>query len=72
VVIDKNKVTTQDELNEKAPIDEVEPRVEARMKKLEGSAKTSVAEGLQNKKLAEEGKKLKKDGERELQKSKPK
>ena len=66
--IDKNKVRTQDELNEKAPIDQVEDRVEAKMKKLEGSAKQRVGEGLQNKKLAKEGDRLKKEGEEELNK----
>ena len=54
--IDKNKVKTQDELNEPAPIDEVEERVEAEMKRLEGSARRDVAEGLQNDELAEDPK----------------
>ena len=44
--IDKNKITTQDELNEPAPIDQAEQRVEAEMKKLEDEAKKEVAEGL--------------------------
>ena len=44
--IDKNKITTQDELNEPAPIDQVEPRVEAEMKELEKKAKEAVREGL--------------------------
>ena len=44
--IDKNKITTQDELNEPAPIDQVEPRVEAEMKELERKAKEAVCEGL--------------------------
>jgi hypothetical protein len=44
--IDKNKITTQDELNEPAPIDEVEPRVEREMKELERKAKQAVREGL--------------------------
>ena len=44
--IDKNKITTQDELNEPAPIDQVEPRVEKEMKKLEEKAKKDVKEGL--------------------------
>lgn len=44
--IDKNKITTQDELNEPAPMDKAEQRVEAEMKKLEGRAKKDVAEGL--------------------------
>ena len=44
--IDKNKITTQDELNEPAPMDKAEQRVEAEMKKLEDEAKKEVAEGL--------------------------
>jgi hypothetical protein len=44
--IDKNKIKTQDELDEPAPIDQAEERVEAEMKKLEGQAKKEVAEGL--------------------------
>jgi hypothetical protein len=44
--IDKNKITTQDELGEPAPMDQAEQRVEAEMKKIEGRAKREVAEGL--------------------------
>jgi hypothetical protein len=44
--IDKNKVTTQDELNEPAPMDQVEARVEKEMKELERKAKKDVREGL--------------------------
>ena len=52
--IDKNRVKTQDELDEPAPIDEVEKRVEAEMKRLEDAARKSVAEGLQNDELTED------------------
>jgi hypothetical protein len=45
--IDKNKIKTQDELGEPAPMDQVEERVEAEMKKLEDQAKRDVAEGLE-------------------------
>ena len=45
--IDKNKITTQDELGEHAPMDQVEQRVEAEMRKLEEQAKRDVAEGLE-------------------------
>jgi len=45
--IDKNKIKTQDELGEPAPMDKAEKRVEAEMKKLENRAKKDVAEGLQ-------------------------
>lgn len=44
--IDKNKITTQDELNEPAPIDQVESRVAKEMKELEEKAKKDVQEGL--------------------------
>jgi hypothetical protein len=44
--IDKNKITTQDELNEPAPIDQVDARVEKEMKELEKKAKKDVQEGL--------------------------
>jgi hypothetical protein len=44
--IDKNKITTQDELNEPAPIDQVDARVEKEMKELEKKAKRDVQEGL--------------------------
>lgn len=44
--IDKNKIKTQDELGEPAPMDQAEQRVEAEMRKLEGETKREVAEGL--------------------------
>ncbi|HEX6728454.1 MAG TPA: hypothetical protein VF074_00510 [Pyrinomonadaceae bacterium] len=68
--IDKNKIKTQDELNEPAPIDQVEERVEAEMKKIEGTAKRDVAEGLDNRDLVREGQRLKEEGERELRETK--
>lgn len=44
--IDKNKIKTQDEINEPAPMEQAEERVEAEMKELEEKAKREVAEGL--------------------------
>jgi len=44
--IDKNKITTQDELNEAAPMDEADERARAEMKELEEQAKKDVAESL--------------------------
>lgn len=44
--IDKNKIKTQDEMDEPAPMDQADQRAEAEMKKLEGQAKREVAEGL--------------------------
>ena len=52
--IDKNKIKTQDELDEPAPMEKAEQRVEAEMKKLERQAKKDVAEGLRNQDIGEE------------------
>lgn len=64
--IDKEHVVTQDELNEDAPIDQVNARVDAEMKLLEGHAKRTVAESLGNKEQKKEGRKLEREGEKEL------
>ena len=64
--IDKNKIWTQDEMNEPAPIDQVEDRVEAEMKLIEGQAKEQVAHGLQDEKLEREAQQLKQEGQRDL------
>lgn len=45
--IDKNKITTQDELNEPAPMDQADERAKAEMREIERQAKEAVAEGLQ-------------------------
>ncbi|CAN5184451.1 hypothetical protein BH18ACI2_BH18ACI2_17010 [soil metagenome] len=66
--IDPNKVVTQEETGEAAPIDQVEGRVEAKMKRLEGQAKERVAHGLQDEELEREGRELKEEGEAELNK----
>lgn len=44
--IDKNKIKTQDELDEPAPMDQAGQRAEAEMKKLEDQTRKDVAEGL--------------------------
>jgi hypothetical protein len=64
VEIDKEKIVTQDEKNEPAPIDQIEERVEAEMKQIEGNAKERVAHGLQDEELEREARKLKDEGER--------
>jgi uncharacterized protein YjbJ (UPF0337 family) len=70
MTIEKTKVRTQDDLNEEAPIDEVEERVEATMKKLAGTTKRSVGEGLQDNELEREGDELRAEGEAELKNAK--
>jgi len=44
--IDKNKIKTQDELDEPAPMDKADQRVEEEMSEMEDRAKKDVAEGL--------------------------
>ena len=52
--IDKNKITTQDELDEPAPMDQADERAEAEMKRLERKAKKDVAEGLSQTEVKED------------------
>jgi hypothetical protein len=51
--IDKNKITTQDELGEPAPMDKADQIVDEEMKKLERQARRDVAEGLRNQDVGE-------------------
>jgi acyl-CoA hydrolase len=64
--IDRDKIVTQDEMDEPAPMDQVEERVEAEMKVIEGRAKEQVAHGLRDEKLDREAQRLQAEGEREL------
>ena len=66
--IDKAKIRTQEEEGEPAPIDQVEERVEAEMKRAEGSAKERVAQGMQDKELERQAREMRQEGERELEK----
>jgi hypothetical protein len=72
VEIDKDKIVTQEEAGEPAPIDQIEERVEAEMKQIEGSARLRVAQGLQDEDLEREARQLKDEGERELEEAKEK
>jgi hypothetical protein len=65
--IDPENVVTQEDTGEPAPIDEVEGRVEAEMKIIEGRAKEGVAQGLQDERLEREGERLQEEGARELE-----
>lgn len=64
--INKTKIKTQDEIDEPAPIDQVEERVEAEMKLAEGRAKEQVAHGLRDENLEREAKRLKEEAARKL------
>ena len=64
--IDKRKIRTLDESDEPAPIDQVEERVEAEMKRIRGKAKEQVASGLSDADQAKKGRRMKEDAEGEL------
>ncbi|HEX8186784.1 MAG TPA: hypothetical protein VF586_00405 [Pyrinomonadaceae bacterium] len=64
----KDEFVTQEETGELAPVDEVEGRVEAEMKRIEGAAREAVAQGTQNPEREREGRELREEGERELEK----
>jgi hypothetical protein len=64
------KFVTQEETGEPAPVDEVEGRVEAEMKRIEGAAREAVAQGTQNPEREREGRELREEGERELEEQK--
>ena len=63
----KGKYVTQDETGEVPAIDEVEGRVESEMKRIEGAARESAAQGTQNPEREREGRELREEGERELE-----
>lgn len=65
--IDRDRVKTQEDENEPAPIDKIEERVQAEMKRIEGSAQERAGQGMQDEKLENEGRKLKEEGEKELE-----
>ena len=64
--IDPSKVRTQEDEDEPAPIDKIEERVQAEMKRIEGSAQERAGQGMQDEDLEIEGRKLKEEGEKEL------
>jgi hypothetical protein len=66
VEIDKKRIRTLDETDEPAPIDQVEERVEAEMKRIHGKAKEQVASGLSDANQAKKGRQMKEHPEGEL------
>ncbi len=69
MALDKNRIRTQEEADEPAPMDQVEDRVEAKMKRIEGEAKEAVAHGLQDENLEREAQRIKQEADRELNKN---
>ena len=66
----KDKFVTQSETGEAAPVDEVEGRVESEMKRIEGAARESVGQGIQDEGVEREGRELREEGEREQEERK--
>jgi len=65
--IDPDKVRTQEDEGEPAPIDKIEESVQAEMKRIEGSATERAGQGMQNEEMEREGRELKEEGEQELE-----
>ncbi len=63
----KGKFVTQSETGELPPVDEVEGRVQAEMKRIEGRAREAVGQGLQDEEAVRAGRELREEGERELE-----
>ena len=63
---DKTQTNSPDTANDTATVDQIEDRVQAEMKRLEGNAKERAGQGMQNTELEREGRKLKEEGESEL------
>ena len=66
MVDEKDDFVTQDETGELPPVDEVEGRVSSEMKRIRGSARESVGQGIQDEQVEREGRELREEGEREL------
>jgi uncharacterized protein YjbJ (UPF0337 family) len=58
---------TLEETGEEAPSEQVEARVEAEMKRIEGSAREAVGQGIQDEEVERAGRELKEEAERELE-----
>ena len=70
---DRNRdFVTQEETGEEAPMDQVEGRVEAEMRRLEGRAREAVGQGLQDEEIERSGRELREEGEREVEEQKQK
>jgi len=68
----KDEFVSQEETGEPAAVDEVEGRVEAEMKRIEGRAREAVGQGLQDERAEAEGRQLQEEGERELEEERQK
>jgi uncharacterized protein YjbJ (UPF0337 family) len=63
----EKEFVTLEETGEEAPSEQVEPRVEAEMKRIEGSAREAVGQGIQDEEVERAGRELKEEAERELE-----
>jgi uncharacterized protein YjbJ (UPF0337 family) len=66
VKIDNNDAGNNQNDQETAPIDQIEDRVQADIKRAEGRAKEAVGQGMQDKALEREGREQIKEAEKEL------
>jgi uncharacterized protein YjbJ (UPF0337 family) len=62
----KQRDAKQGEVEEPSATEEVEERVEAEMKRIEGRAREAVGQGMQDERVEREGRELREEGQREL------
>jgi len=64
---EKSQDASRGAAEEPSATEEVEGRVEAEMKRIEGSAREAVGQGIQDERVEREGRKLREEGQRELE-----
>jgi uncharacterized protein YjbJ (UPF0337 family) len=65
--VEKDRIESQAGEPETATIDDVEERVRAEMKEIEGRAKERAGQGMQNEELEREGRKQKEEARQEIE-----
>jgi uncharacterized protein YjbJ (UPF0337 family) len=67
---ERGDFVTQEETGELSPTDEVEGRVEAEMKRIQGKAREDVGQAIQDETVERDGREMREEGERELDEQK--
>jgi uncharacterized protein YjbJ (UPF0337 family) len=63
---EKQQEAGRGEVEEPSATEEIEGRVEAEMKRIEGKAREAVGQGIQDERVEREGRQLREEGQREL------
>lgn len=68
--MEKDRTETQTDAGDTVTIDDVEERVQAEMKEIEGRAKERAGQGMQNEELELEGRQQKEEARQEIKQEK--